>query len=86
MTICFQIKGNYYMSVDQVGSGSRWRRTTGQEIYSPLLLAFTHEVCLPNIQKRCIVTKGGKLDSSGGSDNGSKWIQVKTGNYWYVLG
>ncbi|PWA40843.1 alpha-mannosidase [Artemisia annua] len=37
------VRGNYYMSVDQAGSGSRWRRTTGQEIYSPLLLAFTHE-------------------------------------------
>ncbi|KAI7740064.1 hypothetical protein M8C21_022126 [Ambrosia artemisiifolia] len=37
------IRGNYYMSIDHVGSGSRWRRTTGQEIYSPLLLAFTHE-------------------------------------------
>ncbi|KAI7725853.1 hypothetical protein M8C21_022276, partial [Ambrosia artemisiifolia] len=37
------IRGNYYMSVNKVGSGSRWRRTTGQEIYSPLLLAFAHE-------------------------------------------
>lgn len=32
------------MSVNQLGAGSRWRRVTGQEIYSPLLLAFTHEV------------------------------------------
>ncbi|CAK9171221.1 unnamed protein product [Ilex paraguariensis] len=31
------------MSINQLGAGSRWRRTTGQEIYSPLLLAFTHE-------------------------------------------
>ncbi|KAJ9564548.1 hypothetical protein OSB04_000514 [Centaurea solstitialis] len=37
------VRGTYYMSADHVGSGSRWRRTTGQEIYSPLLLAFTHE-------------------------------------------
>ncbi|XP_076907338.1 alpha-mannosidase-like isoform X2 [Bidens hawaiensis] len=37
------IRGKYYLSVDNTGSGSRWRRTTGQEIYSPLLLAFTHE-------------------------------------------
>ncbi|KAI3665362.1 hypothetical protein L6452_43986 [Arctium lappa] len=37
------VLGTYYMSADHVGSGSRWRRTTGQEIYSPLLLAFTHE-------------------------------------------
>ncbi|KAJ6792080.1 alpha-mannosidase [Iris pallida] len=36
-------RGNYYMSVNQLGSGARWRRTTGQQIYSPLLLASTHE-------------------------------------------
>ncbi|CAL5197469.1 unnamed protein product [Lathyrus oleraceus] len=38
-----KVRGNYYISLDNVGAGSRWRRTTGQEIYSPLLLAFTHE-------------------------------------------
>nr|GLL26254.1 alpha-mannosidase-like [Ipomoea trifida] len=37
------IRGNYYVSVNQLGAGSHWRRTTGQEIYSPLLLAFGHE-------------------------------------------
>ncbi|CAI9276447.1 unnamed protein product [Lactuca saligna] len=37
------VRGNYYMNANAVGSGSRWRRTTGQEIYSPLLLAFAHE-------------------------------------------
>ncbi|XP_058186256.1 alpha-mannosidase isoform X1 [Rhododendron vialii] len=37
------IRGNYYIGIDQLGAGSRWRRTTGQEVYSPLLLAFTHE-------------------------------------------
>ncbi|KAL2520356.1 Glycosyl hydrolase family 38 protein [Forsythia ovata] len=37
------IRGNYYMSINKLGTGSRWRRTTGQEIYSPLLLAFLHE-------------------------------------------
>ncbi|PIA57354.1 hypothetical protein AQUCO_00600231v1 [Aquilegia coerulea] len=37
------IRGNYYMSVHQLGAGARWRRTSGQQIYSPLLLAFTHE-------------------------------------------
>ncbi|XP_059640805.1 alpha-mannosidase [Cornus florida] len=37
------VRGNYYMSINQLGAGSRWRRTTGQEVYSPLLLAFTHE-------------------------------------------
>ncbi|GMI86351.1 hypothetical protein like AT5G66150 [Hibiscus trionum] len=37
------IRGNYYVSINRNGEGARWRRTTGQEIYSPLLLAFTHE-------------------------------------------
>ncbi|XP_072954939.1 alpha-mannosidase [Typha angustifolia] len=36
-------RGNYYMSINQLGDGSHWRRTYGQEIYSPFLLAFTHE-------------------------------------------
>ncbi|XP_027344930.1 alpha-mannosidase isoform X2 [Abrus precatorius] len=37
------VRGNYYVSIHKLGAGSRWRRTTGQEIYSPMLLAFTHE-------------------------------------------
>ncbi|XP_022741815.1 alpha-mannosidase-like [Durio zibethinus] len=37
------IRGNYYISINQIGEGARWRRTTGQQVYSPLLLAFTHE-------------------------------------------
>ncbi|XP_022640495.1 alpha-mannosidase-like [Vigna radiata var. radiata] len=37
------VRGNYYISIDKLGAGARWRRTTGQEIYSPFLLAFTHE-------------------------------------------
>ncbi|KAL3525252.1 hypothetical protein ACH5RR_013624 [Cinchona calisaya] len=37
------IRGNYYASINQLGAGCRWRRKTSQEIYSPLLVAFTHE-------------------------------------------
>ncbi|KAF3440313.1 hypothetical protein FNV43_RR18597 [Rhamnella rubrinervis] len=37
------IRGSYYVSINQLGAGARWRRTTGQEIYSPLVLAFSHE-------------------------------------------
>ncbi|XP_038994877.1 alpha-mannosidase [Hibiscus syriacus] len=37
------IRGNYYVSINRKGEGAQWRRTTGQEVYSPLLLAFTHE-------------------------------------------
>ncbi|ONK72632.1 uncharacterized protein A4U43_C04F21420 [Asparagus officinalis] len=36
-------RANYYLSINQLGDGAQWRRTSGQEIYSPLLLAFAHE-------------------------------------------
>ncbi|XP_073225139.1 probable alpha-mannosidase At5g13980 isoform X2 [Cicer arietinum] len=35
------VLGKYYFRIDPIGEGARWRRTFGQEIYSPLLLAFT---------------------------------------------
>ncbi|OIW19935.1 hypothetical protein TanjilG_30849 [Lupinus angustifolius] len=35
------VLGKYYFRIDPVGEGARWRRSFGQEIYSPLLLAFT---------------------------------------------
>ncbi|KAM0950051.1 putative alpha-mannosidase [Dioscorea sansibarensis] len=34
-------RGNYYLGINQSGNGSQWRRTAGQEIHSPLLLAFS---------------------------------------------
>ncbi|KAL6011768.1 hypothetical protein ACLOJK_002233 [Asimina triloba] len=37
------IQGKFYLRIDPVGDGAKWRRTTGQEIYSPLLLAFTQQ-------------------------------------------
>uniref|UniRef100_A0A9I9CSZ6 Alpha-mannosidase n=1 Tax=Cucumis melo TaxID=3656 RepID=A0A9I9CSZ6_CUCME len=37
------VRGNYYVNINQLGSGASWRRKTGQEIYSPLLLAFAHD-------------------------------------------
>eukprot|EP01018_Ginkgo_biloba_P019273 Gb_19989 [translate_table: standard] len=37
------VKGKYYVSINPIGSGAQWRRPTGQQIYSPLLLAFTNE-------------------------------------------
>ncbi|GAB2282845.1 hypothetical protein Dimus_017381 [Dionaea muscipula] len=37
------VRGNYYINIHHLGAGARWRRTVGQEIYSPLLMAFTHE-------------------------------------------
>ncbi|CAO2831325.1 unnamed protein product [Amaranthus hypochondriacus] len=37
------IRGHYYMNVHKLGGGAQWRRKIGQEVYSPLLLAFAHE-------------------------------------------
>ncbi|KFK25632.1 hypothetical protein AALP_AA8G139900 [Arabis alpina] len=49
-TVCVQdkctgltIQGKYYYRVDPYGEGAKWRRTFGQEIYSPLLLAFAQQ-------------------------------------------
>ncbi|KAK9678800.1 hypothetical protein RND81_11G233900 [Saponaria officinalis] len=38
-----RIRGQYFMNIHKLGDGVQWRRTAGQEIYSPLLLAFAHE-------------------------------------------
>ncbi|XP_065878409.1 alpha-mannosidase isoform X2 [Euphorbia lathyris] len=54
------VRGKYYVSIDKLGSGSSWRRTTGQEIYSPLLLAFTHEKA--ESWKTSYATKGTAMD------------------------
>lgn len=37
------VQGKYYLRIDPVGEGAKWRRSYGQEIYSPLLLAFTEQ-------------------------------------------
>ncbi|KAK4477288.1 hypothetical protein RD792_016502 [Penstemon davidsonii] len=37
------IQGKYYFKIDPVGEGAKWRRSAGQEIYSPFLLAFTEQ-------------------------------------------
>lgn len=49
-TVCFDnqceglvIEGKYYLKIDPQGEGARWRRTFGQEIYSPFLLAFSEQ-------------------------------------------
>lgn len=39
-----KVIGKYYYRIDPAGEGARWRRSFGQEIYSPFLLAFTQEV------------------------------------------
>ncbi|KAK9120231.1 hypothetical protein Scep_018324 [Stephania cephalantha] len=37
------IRGSFYFRIDPLGEGAKWRRITGQEIYSPFLLAFAEE-------------------------------------------
>ncbi|KAL8108947.1 alpha-mannosidase At3g26720-like [Apium graveolens] len=37
------VKGIFYIRIDPLGEGAKWRRTFGQEIYSPLLLAFAEQ-------------------------------------------
>ncbi|KAI0513516.1 hypothetical protein KFK09_009540 [Dendrobium nobile] len=37
------IQGKFYLRIDPLGEGAKWRRTTGQEIYSPLLIAFSEQ-------------------------------------------
>lgn len=37
------IQGKLFMRIDPRGEGAKWRRTFGQEVYSPLLLAFSEE-------------------------------------------
>ncbi|KAI3725915.1 hypothetical protein L1987_65711 [Smallanthus sonchifolius] len=37
------VQGKFYIRIDPMGDGAKWRRTFGQEIYSPLLLAFAEQ-------------------------------------------
>ncbi|KAK7290561.1 hypothetical protein RIF29_05069 [Crotalaria pallida] len=37
------VQGKLYLRIDPTGEGAKWRRTVGQEVYSPLLLAFTEQ-------------------------------------------
>ncbi|CAN6472468.1 unnamed protein product [Victoria cruziana] len=37
------IQGKFYLNINPLGHGAKWRRTMGQEIYSPLLLAFAEQ-------------------------------------------
>ncbi|KAK8946236.1 hypothetical protein KSP40_PGU019060 [Platanthera guangdongensis] len=48
-------RGKYHIGISQLGDGANWRRTNGQQIYSPVLLAFTHED--ENIWKSSRITK-----------------------------
>ncbi|KAL2939655.1 hypothetical protein RDABS01_033813 [Bienertia sinuspersici] len=36
-------QGRFYFKTDRLGEGAKWRRSFGQQIYSPLLLAFSEQ-------------------------------------------
>jgi len=46
-----QIQGKLYYRIDPLGEGAKWRRSFGQEIYSPLLLAFAEQVNIGGREK-----------------------------------
>lgn len=37
------VQGKFFLRIDPLGEGAKWRRSFGQEIYSPFLLAFTEQ-------------------------------------------
>ncbi|GAB2278382.1 hypothetical protein Dimus_013066 [Dionaea muscipula] len=37
------IQGKLYFRIDPIGEGAKWRRSVGQEVYSPFLLAFSEQ-------------------------------------------
>lgn len=37
------VQGKFYLRIDPKGEGAKWRRSFGQEIYSPLLIAFSEQ-------------------------------------------
>ncbi|KOM28079.1 hypothetical protein LR48_Vigan499s002300 [Vigna angularis] len=59
------VRGNYHVAIHNLRSGSQWRRTTGQEIYSPLLLAFSHEVVLQELDDGMVLLRLAHLYESG---------------------
>lgn len=57
------VQGKYYYRIDPLGKGAKWRRTFGQEIYSPLLLAFAEKDDKDDWMNSRILTFSG-IDSS----------------------
>ncbi|XXG47128.1 hypothetical protein AAC387_Pa02g1821 [Persea americana] len=37
------VQGKFYLRIDPLGEGAKWRRMVGQEIYTPFLLAFSEQ-------------------------------------------
>ncbi|KAG4938279.1 hypothetical protein JHK84_044530 [Glycine max] len=57
------VQGKFYYRIDPLGEGAKWRRTFGQEIYSPLLLAFAEKDDKDDWMNSRVLTFSG-IDSS----------------------
>ncbi|GMN57390.1 hypothetical protein TIFTF001_026498 [Ficus carica] len=71
------IQGKLYIRIDPLGEGAKWRRTTGQEIYSPLLLAFTEQDGNEWIESHVSTFSG--IDPSYALPNNVAVITLQTG-------
>ncbi|XP_027351852.1 probable alpha-mannosidase At5g13980 [Abrus precatorius] len=63
------VQGKFYYRIDPLGEGAKWRRTFGQEIYSPLLLAFAEKDDKDDWMNSHVLTFSGIDSSSALPDN-----------------
>lgn len=63
-----QAQGKVYLRIDPLGEGAKWRRSFGQEIYSPFLLAVTEQV--REQPRKC------SCSSWGNFLNSNKWLFI----------
>ncbi|KAI3670137.1 hypothetical protein L6452_41791 [Arctium lappa] len=69
------VQGKFYFRIDPVGNGAKWRRTYGQEIYSPLLLAFSEQD--ENDWKNSHVSSFSMIDASYSLPNNTAVITLQ---------
>ncbi|KAK7395993.1 hypothetical protein VNO78_16658 [Psophocarpus tetragonolobus] len=69
------IQGKMYLRIDQKGEGAKWRRTIGQELYSPLLLAFTEQDGDNRLQFSPLTSSG--IDSSYSLPNNTALLTLQ---------
>ncbi|KAJ9562484.1 hypothetical protein OSB04_007644 [Centaurea solstitialis] len=69
------VQGKFLFRIDPVGNGAKWRRTFGQEIYSPLLLAFSEQD--ENDWKNSHVSSFSMIDASYSLPNNTAIITLQ---------
>ncbi|KAI3689557.1 hypothetical protein L2E82_47518 [Cichorium intybus] len=69
------IQGKYYIRIDPIGNGTNWRSTYGQEVYSPLLLAFLEQD--GNDWKKNNVSSFSMIDASYSLSNNTAIITLQ---------